>query len=373
MARLPKLSANGILGIIVRVYAACGGDMDYFLDMMELLLQTKGFRLRAPRPLVNFNNAFNPDLDNATALHRFLFTVPQLERLVRHLQFSPTIETTSQDRVGSLEALALLCRRLAEPSRLFTVADEFGRSVEACSRIIRAIVEDIYERHKNMIYLHKGILVDNVATYAAAIREKSGLVGLATCMAFIDGTKQYISRPGAREEGAEHENLQRSVYKGNPRRHCLSWQGITVPDGLIISMYIPFEGRRHDTTMLAMSRILFEFQQDEVLRDYCMYGDPAYGCRAGLACPFPNVRPGSPEAAFYTKMSSVRESVEWFFGLIKGIWGYINYDKTRQGPLGLPSAPMTPMTPTPPQRSRKTKPKHPSRPSIPSLVALGEP
>ncbi|KDO20011.1 hypothetical protein SPRG_14159 [Saprolegnia parasitica CBS 223.65] len=79
--------------------------------------------------------------------------------------------------------------------------------------------------------------------------------------------------------------------------------------------------------MLAMSRILFEFQEDEVLRDYCMCNDPAYGCRARLACPFSSVRPGSPKADFNTKMSSVRESVEWSFGLIKGQWGYINYDK----------------------------------------------
>ena len=36
-------------------------------------------------------------------------------------------------------------------------------------------------------------------------------------------------------------------------------------------------------------------------------------------------------------MSSVRESVEWSFGLIKGLWGYINFDKkmkVRQYPVG---------------------------------------
>ncbi|OQR99312.1 hypothetical protein ACHHYP_07073 [Achlya hypogyna] len=75
--------------------------------------------------------------------------------------------------------------------------------------------------------------------------------------------------------------------------------------------------------MLATSRILVEFQKDNVLRNYCVYGDPAYGCYAGLSCPNSNAQPG-----FQSPTPS--------FGLVKSVWGYINHDKKvklRQYPL----------------------------------------
>ncbi|ETV79636.1 hypothetical protein H257_06893 [Aphanomyces astaci] len=234
------------------------------------------------------------------------------------LRLPAFVSTPSPDQVESLEALAILCRRLAEPCRLFTIADAFGRSVEAFSRIVRATATALYKTWSDVILFREALLVGRVDTYAGAIEAKSGLRGLRTCVAFIDGTKQYISRPSARAEGQEHENLQRSVYNGHPRRHCLNWQGITVPDGIIISMYGPVEGRRHDSTMLSMSRILDRMKEDGVLSRYCLYGYPAYGCHQCLSCPFPCAIPGSFEAIFNSSMSSVRETVEWSFHLVKG-------------------------------------------------------
>ncbi|ETV77419.1 hypothetical protein H257_08838 [Aphanomyces astaci] len=202
-------------------------------------------RLRPVKPIVSYNN-FDRDMHNATAVHKFRFTIEQIRVLAVALRLPAFLSTSISDQVESLEALAILCRRLAEPCRLFTIADEFGRSVEACSRIDRNCSVQDLERCDPL----SGSLAQ---TYAGAIESKSGLRGLRTCVAFIDGTKQYISRPSA--EGQEHENLQRSVYNGHLRRHCLNWQGITVPDGIIISMYVPVVGRRHDSTMFSMSRI----------------------------------------------------------------------------------------------------------------------
>ncbi|KAH9111203.1 hypothetical protein AeMF1_014218 [Aphanomyces euteiches] len=174
--------------------------------------------------------------------------------------------------------------------------------------------------------------------YATAIEHKSGLVGLRTCIGFIDGTKQYIARPSARLNAMADENLQRAVYNGHPRGHCMNWQGIVCPDGIIVSMYGPVEGRRHDATVLSMSRILDRMMDDPVLKNYCLYGDPAYGCRQCLSCPFANAPTGSFQAVFNSSMSCVRESVEWSFHIVKSLWGFVSYDKkmkVRNSPIGM--------------------------------------
>ncbi|RHY16771.1 hypothetical protein DYB25_012939, partial [Aphanomyces astaci] len=207
----------------------CHGDFDMFLTVIQGLMASKFMRLRPVKPIVSYNN-FDRDMHNATAVHKFRFTIEQIRVLAVALRLPAFLSTSSSDQVESLEALAILCRRLAEPCRLFTIADEFGRSVEACSRIDRTTATAQYKTWSDVILFQEALLVDQVGTCQ---HSKSGLRRLRTCVAFIDGTKQYISRPSA--EGQEHENLQRSVYNGHLRRHCLNRQGITVPDGIIIS------------------------------------------------------------------------------------------------------------------------------------------
>lgn len=237
-----------------------------------------------------------------------------------------------------LEALAIVCRRLREPSTLFTVASEFGRSCGQVSRIFSHIIDFLYSRHARVLYLNRKLISLRIDDYTAAITRAGSPV--KTCWGFIDGTKQYISRPSARNHASNsYENLQRSVYSGHPRRHCLNWQGITTPDGMIVSMYGPMEGRRHDSTVLITSGILdaFASDPDELFSNKHLYGDPAYGCCDYMICPFPLADPKSPEGLFNSKMSSVREAVEWSFGRLKTLWSYISTEKKmklRQAAIG---------------------------------------
>ena len=85
-----------------------------------------------------------------------------------------------------------------------------------------------------------------------------------------------VCRPG---EG------QRQLYNGHKRVHGIKFQSIVCPDGMIANLYRPIEGRRHDSLMLARSRILDQSEHfsfglhEEIL---CIYGDPAYPLRAHL-------------------------------------------------------------------------------------------
>ncbi|KAF0694037.1 Aste57867_15060 [Aphanomyces stellatus] len=283
MALPPILTSEEAVALITRTLEQSRGDFDVFLDMMELLIQAKVFRTRPEKPIVSYNNQFDRMVADSTAIHKYRFTISQIELLSHKLRLPAWITTPWSDKVEVVEALAITCRRLAEPCRLYTVANEVGRSVEACSRIIRATVEAIVKRWRSTITTNTRLLALRSEMYAQAVQKKCGLSGVRSCIAFIDGTKQYISRPRPRKGGGEHENLQRSVQI----LYCASSVCTAIP-------------------LMAVDNV----------------------CAA----------PGSPEAAFNSAMSSVREAVEWSFHLVKDLWAYLGYHKkmqVRKSPIGL--------------------------------------
>lgn len=68
-----------------------------------------------------------------------------------------------------------------------------------------------------------------------AVEAKGG--ALNNCWGFIDGTARPICRPIVEQE--EH-------YSGHKRQHCLKFQSVICPDGIIASLKGPYPGRRHD-------------------------------------------------------------------------------------------------------------------------------
>ncbi|KAE8888936.1 hypothetical protein PF003_g26854 [Phytophthora fragariae] len=333
----PKLSTKQAIEATAGLLLAARCKRKRFLCVMRFLMSAHCYRLRGPPPRIDTRNGFDNAMDDATARTKFNFTIPQLRELAAKLHLPmPCIITPERDTVPTLEALAMLCRRLKEPSTLFTVANEFGRSPAAYSRICKHTVHELFTRYKERLYFNRELVVRRIEGYCSAVRAKGA--PLNCCWAFIDGTKQYVCRPSARDNPASaYENLQRALYNGHPRRHCFNWQGVTTPDGIIVSMYGPVEGRRHDSTMLNMSCLLDELASDEVFQGKVMYGDPAYGCSDFMCCPFPDTSGSAAKAAFNARMSSVREVVEWGFGRVKTQWSFLNWDKklrSRQAAVG---------------------------------------
>lgn len=112
---------------------------------------------------------------------------------------------------------------------------------------------------------------------------------------------------------------QRLWYNGKDRQHGLKYQGVMAPDGLFLQVWGPFQGRRHDAALLHESGLL------DLLRTrfsaYGLYGDPAYPLSSVLIRPFRGAKVlTEAEKAFNTSMSSVRESVEWGFGMITNMF-----------------------------------------------------
>ncbi|ETP08005.1 hypothetical protein F441_15896 [Phytophthora nicotianae CJ01A1] len=220
----------------------------------------------------------------------------------------------------------MLCRRLSEPSKLLTVASEFGRGTVPYSRIVKKPAQLLVNQHRDLVYFNYQLVHLRINEYVAAIHSKGS--PLRMCWAFIDGTKQYVARPSARENPAsEYENLQRALFNGHPRRHCFNWQSLQAPDGLIVSLFGPLEGRRHDYSMLNLSGLvdLMENDQSGIFCGKIIYGDPAYRCSRFICCP--SIDTSTIAVKFNRDMNSVRESVEWGFGRVKTQWEFLNWDK----------------------------------------------
>ena len=75
----------------------------------------------------------------------------------------------------------------------------------------------------------------------------------------------------------------------------------------------PYEGRRHDSFMLAGSGLMQQLQQNtwHNQQPFCIYGDPAYPLSVHLQSPFRSANLNPLEERYNQEMSSVRVSVEW--------------------------------------------------------------
>ena len=152
-------------------------------------------------------------------------------------------------------------------------------------------------------------VAENIASYASAIHNHG--TPLENCCGFIDGTVRRIARL---------KKNQRNMYNGHKRVHSMKFQSVVIANDLIANLAGPFEGKRHDSTMLYQSGLLPQLQQHAFYdgAPLCRYGDPAYPLRVvHLQGPFKD-RQLTPEMQSYNKaMSAVRVSVEWMFGCIR--------------------------------------------------------
>eukprot|EP00171_Calliarthron_tuberculosum_P008826 IDg8826t1 len=208
--------------------------------------------------------------------------------------------------------LAYFLRRLGYPIRWRDIEEEFGMHFSKMSEIFWEVAHSLYIKKKHLISTYRKDIIDGrAALYAQAVADRGG--ALINCIGFIDGTKIAMCRPG----GADVD--ERVNYSGHKRKHCLSYQTVTVPDGLILHIHGPTEGRQPDAVMYSRSNM------DDILRDnllidgkqYCIYGDVAYRLRPWLCTVFPRRTATADQIQFNVSMNGVRTCVEWSYAEVK--------------------------------------------------------
>ena len=173
-----------------------------------------------------------------------------------------------------------------------------------------AILDFIYQHHHHQLqswglnFLQPRFLQN----YADAVSQKGA--PLNNCFRFVDGTLISICRPSLN---------QRQVYNGQKRVHGIKFQSIVLPNGLIGNLVGPWEGRRHDYTILHESGLLNELQRITWFNGHplCVYGDPAYPMQIHLQVPCKEGNLTRDQENYNKAMKKVRVAVESLFGEIK--------------------------------------------------------
>ena len=120
---------------------------------------------------------------------------------------------------------------------------------------------------------------------------------------------------------------QREYYNGHKRIHAIKFQSVTTPDGIIIHLFGPVSGRRHDMFLLGESQIKDILEEHAVDQDghFYVYGDPAYTLSPVLLAPYRN--PRGNQQTFNSRMSKIRSSVEWGFNKVVRYFAFVDFKK----------------------------------------------
>ena len=291
----------------------------YLLDLVDLeefALMYQNNLSRIVFPYWKFDRFDLDAWDDSECYTELRFRKNDLPALLACLRNPENIVCSQRTTCSGLEALCILLKRLAFPCRYTDMATRFGRNPTELCLIFNTILNFVYTTHHHHLSSWEQPFPspENLALYSAAIHNHGA--PLENCFGFIDGTVRRIARPKIN---------QRTMYNGHKRVHSMKFQSVVIPNGLIANLAGPFEGKRHDSTMLYQSGLLPQLQQ-HAFHDgtpLCLYGDPAYPLGVHLQGPFKD-RQLTPEMRNYNKaMSAVRVSVEWMFGCIRNYFQFV--------------------------------------------------
>ena len=288
---------------------------------LEELLKSQG----PEPPLIPATRLCLSQMSEEDCLFHFRFKQEDIVRLATSLQIPAVVLTHGRYRFEAVEALCVVLRRLSWSCRWGDLEHMFARSQGALSDVFQEVTRFLVNKWKRILRFDEGRILPLLPSFAKAIHDAGA--PLDCCWGFIDGTL----RPCARSV-----RYQRVVYNGHKRTHGLKYQGIMTPDGLFSHFFGPFEGRRHDITVLRESKVEEITTLAKNLGFY-VYGDPAYRSRNGFISPHAGAALTPEEQDFNKGMSGVRVAVEWGFGSVMNQWRFFESKREQKlllSPIG---------------------------------------
>jgi DDE superfamily endonuclease len=296
--------------------------------LQEQLIMQASFRRRIMMSSFNINT-----LSDHECLSRFRFKRRDVGFISEIIGYEATGHENGRTktarrryRTDPVEATAIFLRRLGSPSRWVDLQLEFGKHIAALTEIFYHTLELFYSTLGTKLETWPDRLVaSRAAYYSQCVTEKGSL--LPNVVGFIDGTAIEIARPSGLS--------QRATYSGHKRRNCIKFQAISAPDGLILHLFGPMEGRRHDMTLYRASQIDGVLQHSLLINEiqYYLYGDAAYCLRPYLQTGYHGSTLNMEQIQFNMSMSRLRIAVEWAFRDIKTYFTHI--DLPRKLKLGI--------------------------------------
>ena len=249
-------------------------------------------------------------LAHTSCVEKYRFAKADLPTLCHYLGLPARMTSPCRLSWSGLEGLCLVLARLSNPNRNFDLEHDFRRGRADLSVIFNETLGFLYRQWRHLfedLGHHTGhwLTPARLQELAQAVEAKCPLRNV---FGFVDGTCRRICRP---------RRNQRIWYSGHKRRHVMKFQSIMLPCGIIGHLFGPYEGRRHDSTMLYASDILRQIRQhinyNGVVPDFTLFGDKGYPLEPELLTPFRGNNLTQDELDFNQQMSRARICVEWGF------------------------------------------------------------
>ena len=228
------------------------------------------------RSLTISANYFNLNIfTEQESLSLFRLRTKEIVKVADVLGWRACNTTRNRSRCNIMNATCIVLRRIASPCRWVDMGFMFRMHASRLREVFWKVIETFVSLRGGLFEsFHSDIINQRASLYAEAIHTK--VAPLDNCLGFIDCTKIQMRRPGGSSMN------QRSCYAGHERFHCLLYQTITTPDGLMFDLYGPEVGRRHDMTLLRESGLDQQIQDNMIIycKQYCLYGDAVYILRA---------------------------------------------------------------------------------------------
>jgi hypothetical protein len=186
----------------------------------------------------------------------FRFHSEQELRYVADLLGIPSSLKHNNYRADGICGFSCMLARFAVPQRLFDLRRSLhlNWSEAKLSSIITATITFLFDKWADQIHFDHRFF-DNLVLcerFAEAIRRARPHAKLKNIVGALDGSYVPIDRPG---------EMQRQFYSGYRGGHCLLFQGIHMPNGLITSMWGPVPGRCHTWECLLYRLMRFFFRR----------------------------------------------------------------------------------------------------------------
>ena len=240
------------------------------------------------------------------------FTKAEIHELIHLLRIYEVEYNAAINPQTAELACCVLLRRLAFPCRWLELQELFGRSAGWLSTVFTCVVQHLHDTFSWLLDWHPHLRsYRRLHRFANAVERRC----LGRIWGFIDGHFQPFGRPGFN---------QRWFYSGHAKAHGLKYQAIVTPDGIIYSLYGPYEGKKNDWSIWTESGVIPRLRRMMTAPRPCLYlyGDPAYHCTFGVCAPFLGDALTADQQRFNTELSKVRISVEHAFGDAWRQWTY---------------------------------------------------
>lgn len=200
---------------------------------------------------------------------------------------------------------------------------QFGWERSRFSRITHITALSLWNRWKHLLRFNPQRLSPvKLAQFGCVFRDKGA--PLDVVVAIIDGTLQKNARPVYN---------QRLGFNGWKCMHCLKYHAVLSPDGLVIHVYGPVDGRRHDETVFkqsGLSDLLEKHFWSPTGEPLYLYGDLGYSVGPHILCPFKGPVLTPEQKAFNYRMSRVREPVEWIFKEVNQQFEFLDFSRSQK-------------------------------------------